>query len=380
MSITNFENFHLNEQLISGIYKFGFEKPSYIQSVGIEPILTGKDCIIQAQSGTGKTGTFVIGVLQQIDLSLHKPQAIIIVPTRELVRQIYNVFRGLTVDMPDCKTIHLMGGTKVSNDIHEYQKMQPQIIVSTPGRLYDLISNQKIETSAVKMLILDEADELLTGNFKTQLYNVFKTLTNHETMQVILVSATIPPEIRELSAKILRDPIEILVKTEDLTLEGIRQFVVYYQNQQSNKFTTLMFILNNITFSQAIIYVNTRRTCEYLADLLEDNGYIPSVIHGELSQKDRNYQMNEFKTGSTRILLTTDLLSRGIDIQQISMVINYEMPNDMDIYLHRSGRSGRFGRKGVCINFVFYKKQFVIKKLEEYFATLIEELPENLEF
>lgn len=386
-SITSFDNFNLKEDLLAGIYTFGFEYPSYVQSVGIEPITSGKDCIIQSQSGTGKTGAYVIGILQQLNLNLTYPQAIIIVPTRELVKQVYNVIRGISSKM-DCNLMYLIGGTKVSNDINSFKKNKPHVIISTPGRLYDLLLKNIINTDYIKTLILDEADELLAGSFKEQIYEIFTHINNRTDMQVVLVSATIPDEVLSLSDKFLNDPIRVLVKTEDLTLEGIKQYVVYYDSNTTpenrrlhitNKFSTLMYVLDNIAFSQTVIYVNTRKTCEGLANLLYKNGYISSVIHSELTQKERNKAMSEFKHGSTRILLTTDLLSRGIDIQQISMVINYEMPESNEVYLHRSGRSGRFGRKGVCINFVYYMNVDIIKNLEEYFCTLILELPDKLE-
>jgi len=377
-----FEDLGLKDNLLAGIYKYGFEQPSYVQAHGIKPIIERRDCIIQSQSGTGKTGTFTIGMLENINPEIKDVQSIVIAPTRELVKQTYTVLQNLSC-MMDIKIMYLIGGVKVSKDIKDYNQIKPQIIVSTPGRLYDLMNNV-ITTKHTATLVLDEADELLTGNFKDQLYNIFKLLENHENIQVILVSATIPPEIRDLSAKILRNPVEILVKTEDLTLEGIKQYVVYYDSQRhsrdvNNKLHCILHILENIAFSQTIIYVNTRKTCEYLSERLNEFEFVNSIIHSDMSQQERTSSMTNFKNGSTRILITTDLLSRGIDVQQISMVINYEMPFSNEVYLHRSGRSGRYGRKGICINFVYYKKNDIIKNLEQFYNTFISELPEDLD-
>jgi superfamily II DNA/RNA helicase len=381
--MNRFEDLGLKENLLEGIYKYGFEQPSYVQANGIPPIVEKRDCIIQSQSGTGKTGTFIIGILQNVDPELKELQSIVIAPTRELVKQTYKVLHELSSTL-NIKIMYLIGGVKVSKDIKDYKRLQPQIIVSTPGRLYDLMSNDVISTKYTSSLVLDEADELLTGNFKDQLYNIFRSLENHENIQVILVSATIPPEIRDLSAKILRDPVEILVKNENLTLEGIKQYVVYYDSQRhtqemNNKLQCLLHILENIAFSQTIIYINTRKTCEYLSNKLNDLEFVNSIIHSDMSQYDRSHNMTNFKNGSTRILITTDLMARGIDVQQISMVINYEMPFTNEVYLHRSGRSGRYGRKGICINFVYYKKNDIIRNLEQFYNTFICELPEDLD-
>jgi len=376
----DFETMELKHDVLNGIYTYGFEKPSIVQSKGIVPIRSGKDCIIQAQSGTGKTVTYIVGILEQLDIKLKELQFVVIVPTRELVKQVYDVLHHISYHVRS-NNMYMMGGHRITNDIRTYKHIRPQIVVTTPGRFYDLMMRKVIDTKNLKTVILDEADELLSRNFKDTIYEIFVETENKD-FQVCLLSATLPDEVTELSKKFLRDPIKILVKKEDLTLEGIRQYVVYYDKSQnrtsSPKLSLLIAILENIQFSQLILYTNNKPTCDKVCRVLRKNGFELSAIHGDMSQYERDNVIKEFRNGITRILVTTDLLARGIDIQQVSVVINYDMPYDNELYLHRIGRSGRFGRKGIAINFVYYEDTYIIKDLNAYYSTMICTLPDDL--
>jgi translation initiation factor 4A len=249
-----------------------------------------------------------------------------------------------------------------------------QIIVGTTGRVWDSLCRKRLELSHLKLIILDEADEMLSKGFKEQVQQIFSYLP--ETSQIALFSATMPSEILEITREFMRNPVRILVKSENLTLEGIRQFYVSVENEEQ-KFEVLSDIYDTISVSQGIIFVNSKQKAIFLKELLEKRNFTVGMIHGGYNQYERNDIMNDFKIGKTRILITTDILSRGIDIQQISLVINYDIPFKVEPYLHRIGRSGRFGRKGCAINLVTVYDAQNLKKIEVYYETVIEALPTN---
>jgi translation initiation factor 4A len=369
----SFDDYDLNENLLRGIYSYGFEKPSAIQQRGIKPILDGRDTIGQAQSGTGKTATFVIGVLQRIDYNLKACQGLILAPTRELANQIQKVALALG-DYNNVKCHACIGGTSVRDDIDKLREGQ-HIIVGTPGRVYDMIGKRNLRVDDLITFVLDEADEMLSRGFKDQIYDIFKTLPPN--VQVCLFSATMAPEILDLTTKFMRDAVRILVKKDELTLEGIRQFYVAIEKEEW-KLDTLCDLYETLTITQAIIYCNTRRKVDFLADQLTKRDFTISTMHAELDQKERDLVMREFRSGSSRVLISTDLLARGIDVQQVSLVINFDLPQNMENYLHRIGRSGRFGRKGVAINFVTNNDVRTMKDIERYYHTQIEEMPMDI--
>jgi translation initiation factor 4A len=371
--VKTFDEMKLNEQLLRGIYAYGFEKPSSIQKRGIMPILAGHDTIAQAQSGTGKTATFSISVLQKMDLKLKKTQALILAPTRELAQQIQKVVRALG-DFLEVTSHACVGGTRVTDDV-KILRNGVQIVVGTPGRVYDMITRSVMNLSQVKLFVLDEADSMLDRGFKEQIYDVFQHLP--PTVQVCLFSATMPEEILDISKRFMRDPVRILVKRDELTLEGIKQFYVHVEREDW-KFETLCDLYETLTITQAIIYCNTRRKVDWLTGKMIAKDFTVSSMHGEMSQGDREMIMKEFRSGSSRVLITTDLLARGIDVQQVSLVINYDLPGNRENYIHRIGRSGRFGRKGVSINFVTNDDERVLRELEAFYNTKIEEMPMNV--
>mmetsp|Transcript_133207 Transcript_133207/g.426011 ORF Transcript_133207/g.426011 Transcript_133207/m.426011 type:complete len:392 (-) Transcript_133207:336-1511(-) len=369
----SFDDYDLNENLLRGIYSYGFEKPSAIQQRGIKPLLDGRDTIGQAQSGTGKTATFVIGMLQRLDVNLKACQGLILAPTRELANQIQKVSLALG-DYMKIRCHSCIGGTSVRDDIDKLREGQ-HVIVGTPGRVFDMISKRHLRVDDLLTFVLDEADEMLSRGFKDQIYDIFKCLPPN--IQVCLFSATMAPEILDLTSKFMRDAVRILVKKDELTLEGIRQFYVAIEKEEW-KLDTLCDLYETLTITQAIIYCNTRRKVDFLAEQLAKRDFTISTMHADLDQKERDLVMREFRSGSSRVLISTDLLARGIDVQQVSLVINFDLPQNMENYLHRIGRSGRFGRKGVAINFVTNSDVRAMKDIEKYYHTQIEEMPMDI--
>lgn len=370
----NFEDLDLKTNLLRGIFAMGFEKPSAIQQKAIKPLIDKKDIIAQAQSGTGKTGTFSIGMLQRIDESLNETQAVILSHTRELAFQIKNVIDNLGQFM-NLRMNLCIGGTTIRDNINELLE-NPHIVIGTPGRVLDMINKKALNTRNLRLLILDEADEMLSKIFLNQIYDIFRFLPNN--IQVALFSATMTPEFFNLTKCFMRNPVKILVKTNELTLEGIRQ---YFVNVERNdfKYDTICDLYKSFSISQSIIYCNSRRIVEELAHRLIENNFAISHIHGDMTQEERNNIMQEFRSGQSRVLISTDLLARGIDIQQVSVVINFDVPNNIESYLHRIGRSGRFGRKGTAINFVTYYDIKKLHEIEKYYGTEIQEMPSNLD-
>ncbi len=294
-------------------------------------------------------------------------------PTRELALQIQKVV--LSIGLHLNVTVHAsIGGTSTKDDI-DALKAGAQIVVGTPGRVFDMIDRRFMRTDKIKMFILDEADEMLSSGFKEQIYNIFRLLP--ETTQVVLLSATMPQDVLEVTTKFMRNPVRILVKKDELTLEGIKQFFINLEEEQY-KLDCLLDIYDSISVTQAVIFCNTRRKVEFLTEKLTENKFTVSAIHSELSQQERDTIMNEFRTGSSRILISTDLLARGIDVQQVSLVINYDLPSNKENYIHRIGRGGRFGRKGVAINFVTDKDVGMMREIERFYSTQISELPGDI--
>lgn len=350
-----------------------FEKPSAIQQRAIQPILKGRDVIAQAQSGTGKTATFSIGVLQRIDTSLRETQALILSPTRELAQQIKSVVLALG-DYMNVQCHACIGGTSVGEDIKKLDHGQ-HVVSGTPGRVFDMIRRRTLRTRNIKMLVLDEADEMLNQGFKEQIYDVYRHLPPNT--QVVLVSATLPHEVLELTTKFMTEPVRVLVKRDELTLEGIKQFFVAVEKEDW-KFDTLCDLYDTLTITQAVIFCNTRRKVDWLTEKMREANFTVSAMHGEMPQKEREAIMQEFRQGGSRVLITTDVWARGIDVAQVSLVINYDLPTNRENYIHRIGRSGRFGRKGVAINFVKSEDVKILRDIEQYYSTQIDEMPMNV--
>jgi translation initiation factor 4A len=368
--IETFDGMELPEALLRGIYSYGFEKPSAIQQRAIRPAISGRDLIAQAQSGTGKTATFAVGCLAVVDQSVQSCQALILAPTRELATQIQKVVLALG-DYMDIKVHACVGGTAVRDDIRTLQA-GVHVVVGTPGRVNDMITRRALRLESMKQFFLDEADEMLSRGFKEQIYDIFKFLP--EQVQVCLFSATMPLDVLEVTDRFMREPVRILVKKDELTLEGIKQFYIAVDREEW-KLETLCDLYETLTITQAIIYCNTRRKVDWLQEEMQKRDFTVSCMHGDMDQRERDIIMREFRTGSSRVLITTDLLARGIDVQQVSLVINFDLPTNRENYIHRIGRSGRFGRKGVAINFLTEGDVRYLRDIEQFYTTEISEMP-----
>jgi len=371
--IDNFDAMDLKPDLLRGIYAYGFERPSAIQQRAIMPVVKGRDVVAQAQSGTGKTATFSISILQSIDINIKQVQALVLAPTRELAQQIHKVLVALG-DYMNVECLAAVGGAAIRDAIARLQE-GCHVVVGTPGRVYDMINRRALKTDNVKIFCLDEADEMLSQGFRDQIYDIFQLLPPQT--QVVLLSATMPEEVLQVTEKFMRDPVRILVKKEELTLEGIKQFFIAVEKEDW-KLDTLSDLYETVTITQAVIFCNTRRKVDWLTENLTSREFTVSAMHGDMDQGQRELIMKEFRSGSSRVLITTDLLARGIDVQQVSLVINYDLPANRENYIHRIGRGGRFGRKGVAINFVTSDDVASLKELESYYNTEIGEMPMNV--
>lgn len=384
----DFELMNLKPALLRGIYGYGFEKPSMIQQRAIVPCLKFKDVIAQAQSGSGKTATFGIAVLNNIDISRKENQAIILAPTRELAIQHSIVLNALGEFLVDqgLKIHTSVGGQNTRKEIQDLRQKKPQIVVGTPGRVRHMLSLGEITGDSISMMVLDEADEMLNKGFTEQVYDIFRDLPGD--MQVVLTSATLPNDVLDITARFMRNPVKILVKNEDLTLEGIRQFYLNCSDENDSgrqsasqefywKAQTIEYLYEAISVTQSVIFVNSRKTADQLSNELSKTNFMCSTIHSDLSFEERKVIMQEFKTGSTRVLISTDLLARGIDVQQVNLVVNFDLPHERETYIHRIGRSGRFGRKGSAVNLVCAGDFAKLKDLETFYSTRIVELGEE---
>jgi translation initiation factor 4A len=363
----------LKQKLLRGIYAYGFETPSPIQKRAIIPLVLKHDVIAQAQSGTGKTGAFIVGALQLLDEKKKEPQVLILAHTRELARQIYSVVEALSNQMSVTYQL-LVGGTSTDDDREKLEDSPPQIIIGCPGRVHDMIRRKYLKTRNINLMILDEADELLSHGFKDQIYKIFQFM--HQNIQIGLFSATMPQELNILTSTFLRNPIKILIKKELLTLQGIAQYFVALDNDEG-KYQTLKDLFGTLSVSQAIIYCNSIRRVDDLYDAMKHDEFPVQRLHGGLDESDRKQIYSTFKNGACRVLIATDLIARGIDVQQVSIVINFDIPKNVHTYLHRIGRSGRWGRKGVGINFITRRDVQKLKEIEEFYSTEVKEFPEN---
>ena len=373
-TIENWEDLDCKLELLRGIYAYGFESPSPIQKKAISPMFDGKDIIAQAQSGTGKTACFSIGTLQHIDTSCNKTQAMILSPTRELSLQTYKVVKAIGSQFKNLTIQLLVGGTSTDTDIENLRSNTPHVIIGCPGRVHDMLRRKKLVPEDLTLIVLDEADEMLSQGFKEQVYNIFQYLPNN--VQVALFSATMPNEVDTLTSKFMRNPVKVLVKAEQLTLEGIQQYYVALESDEQ-KYDTLKDLYGTISLSQSIIYCNSTKRVQDLYDAMTQDNFPVCQIHSQMDKDERLQSFNEFLNGTSRVLISSNVTARGIDIQQVSTVINFDVPKCVHTYLHRIGRSGRWGRKGMGINFVTRRDSRKLREIEQHYSTQIDELPAN---
>ena len=374
--INNWDDLDINKDLLRGIYAYGFEKPSPIQKKAIKPIMEKRDLIAQAQSGTGKTGTFSIGALSLVDVNDKTTQVLILSPTRELSKQTASVITSIGTMMNGLTVQTIVGGTSINEDSYTLKNNTPHVITGCPGRIYDMIRRGHIHSKTIKLVILDEADEMLSSGFKEQVYNIFQYFTND--IQVALFSATLPDYIYNITNKFMRNPVKISVKTEQLTLEGISQYYVAIEDDRQ-KYATLKDLYSVISMSQCIIYCNSVKRVSDLYDAMVEDGFPVCRIHSGMDKVERNAAFSEFRTGKYRVLISSNVTSRGIDIQQVSVVINFDVPKCVHNYLHRIGRSGRWGRKGIGINLITRRDVSIMKDIEAHYSCQISELPADFD-
>lgn len=374
--INNWDDLDINKDLLRGIYAYGFEKPSPIQKKAIKPMMEKRDLIAQAQSGTGKTGTFSIGALSLVDVTDKTTQVLILSPTRELSKQTASVITSIGSMMNGLIVQTIVGGTSINEDSYTLKNNTPHVITGCPGRIYDMIRRGHIHSETIKLVILDEADEMLSSGFKEQIYNIFQYFSND--IQVALFSATLPEYIYNITNKFMRNPVKISVKTEQLTLEGISQYYVAIEDDRQ-KYATLKDLYSVISMSQCIIYCNSVKRVADLYDAMVEDGFPVCRIHSGMDKTERNAAFSEFRTGKYRVLISSNVTSRGIDIQQVSVVINFDVPKCVHNYLHRIGRSGRWGRKGIGINLITRRDVTIMKDIEAHYSCQISELPADFD-
>jgi translation initiation factor 4A len=375
--IQSWDDLNLNPKILRGIFAYGFEKPSPIQQKAIKPLIMGKDIIAQAQSGTGKTATFTIGALANVDVTNNVTQVLVLSPTRELTTQTAKVFSSLGEMMDGLRVQVLFGGSSVEEHSSFSNKNVPHVICGCTGRVYDMLRRDKITLKTLKLVILDEADEMLSSGFKEQVYNIFQYFNNN--IQVALFSATLPPSVYPIINKIMRNPVRISVKREMLTLEGIRQFYIAVDDDRQ-KYATLKNLFSFLSVSQCIIYCNSVKRVADLFDAMKEDEFPVCCIHSNMEKSDRDAAFNDFRNGKSRVMISSNVTSRGIDIQQVSIVINFDLPKCVHNYLHRIGRSGRWGRKGVGINFITRRDIIKMKEIEGHYSCQVVEMPNDLGF
>jgi superfamily II DNA/RNA helicase len=372
----SFENLNLKKELLESIYLHGFKKPSSIQIKGISSLNTGKDCILQSQSGTGKTATYLLGVMNRLEIN-NKVQGIILSPTRELSEQVFKVAKVLS-KKSKIKLCKCIGGTNIGKNIYNLKKSN--LLIGTIGRIHHLIEDKKISLDNLKFLVLDEADDILIDGLVKKIQDILIKVKKTQS-QICLISATLSTNLFKASKNILNDPIKVLLKKNEIVVDLISQFYLDVELEEY-KFEVLLDLYNIVSTSQAIIFCNTIRKVNWLTEKLEEENFPITSIHGKMTQDERNEIVKEFRNGKTRILLTTDLLSRGIDIPQVNLVINYDIPPNKETYIHRIGRCGRFGKKGVSVTMVKMEDPNDVKslnKLKNYYNINIKELPEDID-
>ena len=372
--IENWDDLNLKEDILRGIYSYGYEKPSDIQKKSIPNIISKRDTIAQAQSGMGKTASFSISTLQIIDTDSATTQAVIISPTHELAKQTCNVITNLGSMIKGLRIKTLIGGTSIHDDYREIQTNPPHVIVGCAGRIHDMFRRRYLSGDHIRIMVLDEADEMLSQGFKTQIYNIFQYFNTN--IQVAIFSATFTEEVLELTEKFMRNPVRIIMKAEELSLECIQQYYIAVGSDQV-KYEVLKDLFSTISISQSIIYCNSVRRVADLHEAMTKDGYSVCGIHGSMDKTEREREFALFRNGTYRVMISSNITARGIDIQHVSTVINFDIPKCPHTYLHRIGRSGRWGRKGMAINFVTKRDINFMRDIENYYKIKIEELPSS---
>jgi len=368
----DFEDFFLKRELLMGIFQKGFEKPSPIQEEAIPIILQNRNVLARAKNGTGKTAAYIIPCLEKTDTTKEHIQVLILIPTRELALQTSAIVKEIGGEM-GVQCMVTTGGTSLKDDIMRLYNAV-HIIVATPGRILDLASKKVADLSKCKMIIMDEADKLLSAEFQPVLEEIIKLCDPSH--QICLFSATFPVTVKGFCQKHVPKPYSINLMDE-LTLRGITQYYAFVEERQ--KVHCLNTLFSKLEINQSIIFCNSVNRVELLAKKITELGYSCYYIHAKMQQNNRNRVFHEFRNGATRHLVTSDLFTRGIDIQSVNVVINFDFPKNSETYLHRIGRSGRFGHLGLAVNLITYDDRHSLRRVEQELGTEIRPIPANID-
>lgn len=355
------ENVVLNENIQRALQDMGFEECTQIQQEAIPVVLEGKDIIAQSNTGTGKTAAFGIPLFENIDKELKKPQALVLLPTRELAVQVANEFRKIGKYMDNIKTVSVYGGADINEQIKRL-KGGAQIIVGTPGRVIDLIDRRVIRLDNLKIAVLDEADEMLKMGFREDIELILQNVSNP--IQTLLFSATLPDDMKKIIKKFLNDPVMIKTLREGITAKEVKQS--YFLVKHQDKIDALTRLIDTYTPRLTLVFCNTKKSVDELYDELIERGYNCDKIHGDIKQSQRLDTLNKFNNGLIDVLIATDVAARGLDIKEVEAVINYEVPAKEDYYVHRIGRTGRAGREGSSFTLASTKELKKIENIEKY--------------
>lgn len=365
-----FEDYYLKRELLMGIYEMGFEQPSPIQEAAIPVSLAGRDILARAKNGTGKTGAYLIPILERVDLKQTVASALVLVPTRELALQTAQVCKRLARHIDGLQVMVSTGGTSLKDDIMRFY--QPvHVLVATPGRVLDMARKNVCKLDRCSMLVMDEADKLLSPEFSHVIEQIISNFMPPD-RQISLFSATFPIAVKGFRDRYLRKPYEINLMDE-LTLQGITQYYAFVE--ESKKVHCLNTLFSKLQINQSIIFCNSVNRVELLARKITDLGYSCFYIHARMPQEQRNRVFHDFRSGACRNLVSSDLFTRGIDIQAVNVVINFDFPKSSETYLHRVGRSGRFGHRGLAISLITYEDRFNLYRIEQELDTEISPIP-----
>ena len=363
-----FGNLEFSKKIFNAVSEMGFEAPTPIQAEAIPLLMEGKDVIGQAQTGTGKTAAFAIPIIEMLNPRFRGVQALVLTPTRELAIQVAEEITRIA-KYKDARALAIYGGQSIDRQILAL-KRGVQIVVGTPGRILDHLRRKTLRLQNVAFMVLDEADEMLDMGFIEDIETILKETP--EAKQTLLFSATMPREIQVLARKYLRDPEVLSVSKDELTVPQIEQ--VYYEVKEFNKLEGLCRVLDTSEIKLAIIFCRTKRGVDELVAGLEARGYEADGLHGDLTQAQRNRVMKKFREGHVEILVATDVAARGLDIDNVSHVINYDLPQDPESYVHRIGRTGRAGKSGIAVSFVIPKEYRLLRLIEKIISTRIKKL------
>ncbi len=361
-----FDELNIDERILRAIEDMGFEETSPIQTQAIPAVCEGIDVVGQAQTGTGKTAAYTIPMLMKIDPQIKKPQAIVLCPTRELAVQVADEIRKLAKYMSDIKVLPVYGGQEIVRQIKSL-KTGVQIIVGTPGRVMDHMRRKTVKFDNINMVILDEADEMLDMGFREDMETILTETP--EDRQTVMFSATMPKAIMDIARNFQKDARIIKVVRKELTVSNIEQF--YYEVRPKNKTEVLCRLIDIYNPRLSVVFCNTKRQVDELISELKGRGYFADGIHGDMKQQQRDRVMDDFRSGKVDILIATDVAARGIDVDDVDMVFNYDIPQDEEYYVHRIGRTGRAGRSGMALSFISGKEVYKLKDIERYCKTKI---------